>query len=135
MVAGQSVLVIDDEPAVHSLIQVILEKEGFRLLGRGGRRFVDEAAEHRRPDLIILDILMPEVNGLEILQGLKMDQETKDIPVIVLTVASPEEEMNKALDLGADVFITKPFEPRELVEAVRGLLSGPGLGREPGETA
>ena len=116
---GERVLLIDDEPAMHKLIKVILENEGFQLVGPEEHVEAKKEIKGRRPDLIILDIMMPEVDGFEILERLKEDQETSSIPVIVLTVRNLKEDMQRAKSLGADLYMTKPFEPTDLLDAVR----------------
>lgn len=114
------ILVIDDEPAIHKLIKLILENEGFRIVGQedeGGHPVPSLRGE--RPDLIILDLMMPDVDGFEILEALKKDEDTRDIPVIVLTVRHLPEDMEKARRLGAEYYLTKPFDPQVLVDTVR----------------
>lgn len=118
---GKRVLVIDDEPAIHRLVQIILEQEGFQVEGMEERAEARRSVKQGKPDVIILDLMMPEVDGFEILRMLKEDTETKDIPVIILTVRILGEDREKALSMGADLYMTKPFEPAQLVEAVRSL--------------
>ncbi len=119
----KKVLVIDDEPAMHRLVQIILEVEGFQIVGMGGQEEARQPIAGGKPDLIILDIMMPEVSGFDILRMLKGDEETRDIPVIVLTVRNMEEDVRKAKSLGADIYMTKPFQPSDLVEAVHAALA------------
>lgn len=119
--SGKKVMVIDDEPAIHKLLQTILEHEGFQIMGLEERKETRETVTKRKPDVIILDIMMPEVDGFQILKMLKEDEETKDIPVLILTVRSLQEDREKAMALGADLYMTKPFQPAELVEAVKSL--------------
>ncbi len=119
----KKVLVIDDEPAMHRLVQIILEVEGFQIVGMEGKDEARRSIASGKPDVIILDIMMPEVDGFEILRMLKGDEETRDIPVIVLTVRNMEEDVRKAKSLGAEIYMTKPFQPSELVEAVHAALS------------
>jgi DNA-binding response OmpR family regulator len=121
---GKRVLVIDDEPAIHRLVQIILEQEGFQVEGMEERAEARRSVKLGKPDVIILDLMMPEVDGFEILKMLKEDDETRDIPVIILTVRILVEDRQKALSMGADLYMTKPFEPSQLVEAVRSL-AGP----------
>jgi len=123
-VTGKKVLVIDDEPAMHQLLKVILEGDGFELVGPKEHGEAESYVRKRRPDLIILDIMMPEVDGFEILEGLKGDEKTRHIPVIVLSVLNVEEDIDRALSLGADLYLTKPFDPSDLLEAVHSVLSG-----------
>jgi two-component system alkaline phosphatase synthesis response regulator PhoP/two-component system response regulator VicR len=125
----KKILVIDDEPAVHRLLQIILEDEGFHIVG------LDESEETRRsiskgkPDLIILDIMMPELDGFDVLRMLKGDEETQDIPVIILSARNRREDMDKAKKLGADIYLTKPFQPTELLKAVRSVGSSQSANR------
>ena len=121
---GKRVLVIDDEPAIHRLLQIILEHEGFQILGMEERMEARRTVVQGKPDVIILDIMMPEVDGFEILKMLKEDAETRDIPILILTVRILREDREKAMALGADLYMTKPFDPSELVDAVRSL-TGP----------
>jgi CheY-like chemotaxis protein len=115
----KKILVIDDEPAVHRLLQIILEEEGFDIVGMEGQEGSGSAVSKSKPDLIILDIRMPEVNGLEILRMLKSDEDTHNIPVIILTASNRHDDQEKARRLGAERYLTKPFQPAELLKAVR----------------
>jgi CheY-like chemotaxis protein len=115
----KKILVIDDEPAVHRLLQIILEEEGFDIVGMDGHEGSGSAVSKNKPDLIILDIRMPEVNGLEILRMLKSDEDTRNIPVIILTASNRHDDQEKARRLGAERYLTKPFQPAELLKAVR----------------
>lgn len=121
---GKRILVIDDEPAIHRLVKIILEQEGFQVEGMEERAEARRSVKLGKPDVIILDLMMPEVDGFEILKMLKEDDETREIPVIILTVRILSEDREKALSMGADLYMTKPFEPSQLVEAVRSL-AGP----------
>jgi DNA-binding response OmpR family regulator len=120
---GKKVLVIDDEPAMHQLLKVILEGDGFELVGPEEQGEAGNSVKGKRPDLIILDIMMPEVDGFEILEGLKRDEETRRIPVIILSVRNMEEDIDKALSMGADLYMTKPFDPSTLLDAIHSVLS------------
>lgn len=126
---GKRVLVIDDEPAMHKLLKVILEGEGFQIVKPEERQAARKLVKGKKPDVIILDIMMPEVDGFEILKRLKGDQETRQIPVMVLTVRNHREDIEKARFLGADLYMTKPFNPSDLLEAVNSLLSGSDSGQ------
>jgi DNA-binding response OmpR family regulator len=120
---NKKILVIDDEPAIHKLLKVILEDEGFEIVGAEGHNIAAQPIIGGKPDLIILDIMMPEVNGFDILKMLKEDEDTQKIPVLVLTVRNLKADVDKAMSLGANCYMTKPFEPTELINNVKTLLS------------
>jgi DNA-binding response OmpR family regulator len=123
MVTGKKVMVIDDEPAIHRLIKIILEDEGFLIIGPSEHREAKQSVMGGKPDIIILDIMMPEVDGFDILRMLKEDEETMNIPVIILSVRSFHEDIDKAMSLGANHYMTKPFEPSDLVDSIKTLLA------------
>jgi CheY-like chemotaxis protein len=122
------VLVIDDEPSIHKLIAFILEEEGFVVLSHEAHEEAKRLVDRGRPDVIILDIFMPEVDGFDILKMLKSDEETSHIPVIILSVSNMQLDKEKASSLGAYRYLTKPFEPARLVEAVKDALNGLRVG-------
>src|SRR5512145_51096 len=131
-VRGARVLVVEDEPDVAEMIRYNLGKEGYdvRVAGNGTEalRQVKEA----RPDVILLDIMVPHLNGWEICRRLKQDRETVAIPVIMVTGRAEEGDKVLGFEMGADDYVTKPFSPRELVARVRAVLrrGQPGVGRE-----
>ena len=117
--SGKTVLVVDDESRMVEFIAMNLELEGFRVVRAANGSEALEKATREHPDLVLLDIMMPEMDGFETLQGLR---ETSSVPVIFLTAKSEEVDRIKGLDLGADDYITKPFSPRELVSRIRAVL-------------
>ncbi len=113
------VLVVDDEKRIRRLVRINLEMEGFQVIeATTGLEALDKARE-RMPDIIILDVKMPEIDGFE---TLRMLRELSNVPVLMLTVRNAEEDRVRGLDLGADDYLTKPFSPRELVSRVRAIL-------------
>ena len=120
-----TVLVVDDDPVILKLLQVNFELEGFRVLTAGdGREGVDTArAEH--PDVVISDIMMPNVNGLELLSKLKSSPETENIPVVLLSAKAQEVDVQDGLDRGADDYVTKPFDPLELIDRLNAVMTRP----------
>lgn len=113
------VLVVDDEARMIDFIRMNLELEGFRVLAAyNGLEALDQVRKHN-PDLIILDIMMPQIDGFE---ALRMLREFSSIPVIMLTAKGEEEDKVRGLELGADDYVTKPFGARELVSRVRAVL-------------
>jgi two-component system KDP operon response regulator KdpE len=118
-VPGKTILVVDDEPRMVEFITMNLELEGFRAVGASdGYEALDRAAKEM-PDLVILDIMMPHMDGFETLESLR---ETSQVPVIFLSAKSDEADRIRGLDLGADDYITKPFSTRELVSRIRAVL-------------
>lgn len=112
-------LVVDDEPRIIRFVRVYLEMEGFRVVeAHDGLEAVDQVRE-KMPDVVLLDVMMPEMDGFE---SLRMIREFSSVPVIMLTVQNLEEDKVRGLDSGADDYITKPFSPRELVSRVRAVL-------------
>jgi DNA-binding response OmpR family regulator len=116
------VLSIEDDAAMGQFLRAVFTVQGFTFdLATDGRLGLKLARE-RRPDLVILDLLMPYKDGFEVLRELKEDPVTQPIPVIILSSSSREEDMVKALNAGADDFVTKPFRARELMARVRKVL-------------
>jgi DNA-binding response OmpR family regulator len=115
----QLILVVDDEPKVARLARDYLEKNGFRVLTAGDGQSALAAARREKPDLVILDLMLPQIDGREVCRILRRES---DIPIIMLTALSEEIDQVTGLEIGADDYITKPFSPRALVARVRALL-------------
>jgi two-component system, OmpR family, phosphate regulon response regulator PhoB len=118
-----SVLVVDDDPDVCDLVTYKLEQSGFDV-----RRASDGDAALREvagkvPDLVLLDIMMPGISGLEVLQRWRADTATAAMPVILLTAKAQENDVERGFELGADDYVVKPFSPRELVRRVTAVIS------------
>ncbi len=117
------ILVADDEEDVLMLCRVNLEFEGFEVTAAAnGEEAVSQAREHR-PDLVLLDVMMPVKDGWETLNELKADPDLKDIPIVMLTAKVQEEDQFRALAAGAADYVTKPFHPTSLVRTVRTVLA------------
>ncbi len=120
--ATPRILVIEDEPDISALIAYQLAHAGYQVrTARTGREAL-RALESEPPDLVVLDLMLPEISGIEILQTLRGRRETKDTPVVILTARSDEEDRLRGFELGADDYIGKPFSPKELVARVRAVL-------------
>ena len=118
-----TVLVVEDDPVILRLLEVNFELEGFGvLLAHDGAEGIEMARTHQ-PDVIVSDIMMPHTSGLELLATLKGDPDTKAIPIILLSAKAQTADLKVGLDAGADDYVTKPFEPLDLVERVNALLS------------
>jgi two-component system, OmpR family, phosphate regulon response regulator PhoB len=116
------ILVVEDERDIAALIAYHLTKEGYRVRTAEGGNEALAAAAAERPDLLLLDVMLPGFSGYEVLAELRRRPESVDLPVIVLTARRDEADRVKGLELGADDYITKPFSPRELVLRVAAVL-------------
>jgi len=119
MTTDKTILVVDDEPRMVQFISMNLDLEGFRVVSATNGYEAVEKVNRELPDLVILDIMMPDVDGFETLKKIR---ELSTIPVIFLSVKGEEFDRVHGLDLGADDYITKPFSPRELVSRIRAVL-------------
>jgi DNA-binding response OmpR family regulator len=118
-----TVLVVEDDPVILRLLEVNFELEGFTvLLAHDGAEGI-EVARANQPDVIISDIMMPHTSGLELVETLKVDPDTKAIPIILLSAKAQTSDLKIGMEAGADDYVTKPFEPLDLVERVNALLS------------
>ena len=120
--AKSKILVVDDERHIVELVKFNLEKEGYQVETAFDGRNALIAVESRRPDLIILDVMLPELDGFEVCRALQKNPDTGDIPIIMLTARVEEIDKVLGLELGADDYITKPFSPRELTARVKARL-------------
>ncbi len=119
---GQTILVVDDEKDIVTLLEYNLQKAGFETIPALDGPDAIDIARSRRPDLIILDIMLPSMDGMDICKILKGDPDTAHIPIIMLTARGEEVDRILGFELGADDYITKPFSPRELVLRVKAVL-------------
>ncbi len=113
------VLVADDEPRITKLVSIALSEEGFRVVTASGGNEALRKAEELRPDIVLLDIVMPDLDGIDVMRLLR---EWRPVPVILLTAKGATADKAKGLDLGADDYIAKPFHPDELAARVRAVL-------------
>ncbi|MGH7418034.1 MAG: response regulator [Candidatus Rokuibacteriota bacterium] len=117
--APSRVLVVEDERDVAELIRYNLSKEGYEVLVTGSGTDAVKQAREARPDVVLLDIMVPHLNGWEVCRRLKQDAETRGIPVIMVTGRAEEGDKVLGFEMGADDYVTKPFSPRELLARVR----------------
>ncbi|MEU0559920.1 response regulator transcription factor [Dactylosporangium maewongense] len=117
---GQRVLVVDDDPTVSDVVRRYLEREGFTVALAGDGRQALDSYDAERPDLVVLDLMLPGIDGLEVCRRLRAQDRT--LPVIMLTALGEESDRVLGLELGADDYVTKPFSPRELVLRVQSVL-------------
>jgi len=122
-VPDSTVLVVDDDPVILKLLEVNFEMEGFTVLtAKDGEEGI-EVARTDQPDLIVSDIMMPKKSGLELVTALKGDPSTQEIPIILLSAKAQNADVRSGLDAGADDYVTKPFEPLDLIDRVNKLLA------------
>jgi DNA-binding response OmpR family regulator len=114
-----TILVVDDEPSIREVVSIYLGRAGYRVLVAADGQTALEILEHEPPDLVVLDLMLPEVDGLEITRRLRAECE---IPIIMLTARREETDRILGLEMGADDYVVKPFSPRELVSRVKAVL-------------
>ena len=115
----KTILVVDDEPRIATLVRDYLEHAGFAVLVAGDGRNALALARSRRPDLVVLDLGLPGLDGLDVARALRRDS---DVPILMLTARTDEADPVAGLELGADDYVSKPFSPREVVARVRAIL-------------
>ena len=118
----EKILIVEDEKDIIKMIEYNLKKEGYKVIdARDGEDALDLAVREY-PDLILLDLMLPGIDGLEVCKSLKKESKTSSIPIIMLTAKSQESDKVVGLELGADDYITKPFSPRELIARIKAVL-------------
>ena len=127
---SSKVLVVEDEPDIQEVVSYNLRQSGFEVATADDGETALERIEQEDPDLVILDLMLPGVDGLEVCRMLKQNEAAKEIPVLMLTARSEEVDRIVGLELGADDYVVKPFSPRELVLRVRAILRRSRAGRE-----
>jgi two-component system alkaline phosphatase synthesis response regulator PhoP/two-component system response regulator VicR len=115
----KKILAVDDERHIVRLVQINLQKEGYEVVTAGNGREALEKVKSEKPDLIVMDVMMPEMDGFEALENLKADEATAQIPVIMLTAKAQDADVFSGWQKGADLYLTKPFNPSELLTFVK----------------
>lgn len=119
---GLNVLVVDDEPEIHTVLGKLLSKEGYNVDSAYSAAEAFEAVAKSRPDLIILDIMMPKVSGIEVCNRLKGDPATEDILILIVSARDAQKDRIEGLTHGADDYVSKPFHLRSLVRKIEHML-------------
>jgi two-component system alkaline phosphatase synthesis response regulator PhoP len=122
LMATHTILVVDDQPDIVAIARDYLDRAGFRVLTAGDGDAALRLARVEHPNLLVLDLMLPGMDGLDVTRALRRDPATADLPIIMLTAKVEETDRLVGLELGADDYITKPFSPRELVARVRAVL-------------
>jgi len=121
-VTQKTILVVEDEKDIQQLVKLYLEKEGFRVVtAMTGLDGIKQVAQEK-PDLVVLDLMLPEMNGLDVCKRIRANTETAMLPIIMLTAKAEESDTVIGLELGADDYVTKPFSPKALTARVKALL-------------
>lgn len=119
---AETIAIIEDEQNIVELVKYNLDREGYNTISANNGRRGLELVKQELPNLVILDLMMPEMDGLTVCKQLRADAQTKFIPIIILTAKSEEADRVLGLEMGADDYVTKPFSPRELVARVRAVM-------------
>lgn len=117
-----TILLVEDEKPIRSMLEFALSKEGYNTVEAGTIKQAQDALLADRPDLILMDWMLPDASGVQLVEDLKKTPDTKEIPIIMLTANSGEEHKVRGLNAGADDYITKPFSPRELIARIHAVL-------------
>lgn len=120
------ILIVDDEPDLITTVSFRLEKIGYEIISAADGREGLEKARQEKPDLIILDLMLPKMDGYKVCGMLKHDQRYNKIPIILFTARAQVSDQKIGMDCGADAYITKPFEPQVLLEKIKELLEKAG---------
>ena len=127
---NRTILVVDDDRKIVDLVTLYLKRDGYRVLQAFDGREALDLARGKRPDLIVLDLLLPELDGLDVCRLIRAESR---VPIIMLTARTTDDDKLSGLDLGADDYVTKPFNPRELVARIRAVLRRTTPDEEPQE--
>jgi two-component system, cell cycle response regulator len=118
---ARTVLLVDDDPLILEVLSTILDLEEFDVVTASNGRRALAAVDSSRPDVVVCDVMMPEVDGLEVCRRLKSDPATVDLPVILLTARDRPEDRQAGEEAGCDAYLTKPFSPLQLIDIIRDL--------------
>jgi two-component system phosphate regulon response regulator PhoB len=120
--AGKKILIVEDEKDIAELIAFNLEEEGFEIVSASSGEEGLTKAVSEKPDLVLLDIMLPGINGLDVCRVMKSDDKTRHIPIMMLTARNDDVDIITGLEIGADDYVTKPFSPRVLTARIRAIL-------------
>ncbi|MCE2881226.1 MAG: response regulator transcription factor [Planctomycetaceae bacterium] len=129
--AKAQVLIVEDEPEIAELIEFHAERAGMKARKVGSGRLALDLVRREQPDLIVLDLMLPDVDGLEVCRKLKQAEQTRSIPIVMVTAKGEEADIVAGIELGAADYVTKPFSPRVLVARLRNALRRAGVEEDP----
>jgi len=119
----QKILIVDDESDIVSALTIRLESLGYEIISAEDGITALEKARSEKPDLILLDVMLPKLDGYKVCRMLKFDEKYKDIPIIIITAKGEELNRRMGMDMGANAYITKPFKPEDLTSKIKELLT------------
>ena len=126
MVSGKTrILIVDDEADLVSVLRIGLEIEGFEVIAASDGEEGLRKAREERPDLVVLDLMLPKLDGYRVCRALKFDERYRGLPIVILSARSGEQDRRLAFDMGADAFVTKPYDMAALVKLIRTRLRTP----------
>jgi DNA-binding response OmpR family regulator len=120
---SKKILIVDDEPDVASLLNLMLKSKGYETITAGDGQEALEKARREKPDLIVLDIMLPRLDGYKVARMLKFDEKFSHIPIIMVTAKIQEKDKKTGLEMGADAYVTKPFDTAMLLEKINEVLA------------
>jgi DNA-binding response OmpR family regulator len=123
---GQRILIVDDEPNIVLSLEFLMRREGYDVVTVADGDAALEALAASTPDLMILDVMLPKLNGFEVCRRVRADPRWRGVRILMLTAKGRDSEVSKGLGLGADLYVTKPFSTKELVAQIKGLLARAG---------
>lgn len=119
---GKKVVIVEDTDRIRQILRMALERQGFQVIAANDGRAGYGAVQRERPDLILLDIMMPQMSGLEMLRLMKMDKTLKHIPVVIVSAKAQQADIDRALSLGAAAYIVKPFPLQKILDTITQVL-------------
>jgi DNA-binding response OmpR family regulator len=120
---NNKILVVEDEESLLKLESILLSSKGYSVTGVMDGKAALEEIKKNRPDLVLLDVMLPEMDGFEVCRRIKEEAETAGIPVVMLTAKKSNQDIERGREVGADAYITKPFKSTRVIEVIQGLIS------------
>ena len=120
---GRKILVTDDSPTILEILKSVLVEEGYEVIAAADGQQALDLARAENPDLIILDLMLPKIDGYKVCRMLKFDEKFKNIPIIMLTARAKDDDEKLGKEVGADAYLRKPFQPEEVIDQIKKLLN------------
>jgi len=122
---SKRILIVDDEPNIVVSLEFLMKREGFETIVAGDGEAALAAVADRSPDLVVLDVMLPKMNGFEVCQRIRSDPRRQGLKILMLTAKGRDTEVAKGIGLGADAYVTKPFSTKDLVAQIKQMLGAP----------